>query len=632
MPRKSKKKGRVGRNKPRKLLRLLVGLILLIGFVFITAIFFNPLVWRLDLRAELNKSRLASTIYDRDGAEVATLYSKTRLWAPISQIPPSLAEAFIATEDYRFYQHKGIDVRGIGRALIRDIQEGHKLQGGSTITQQLVKNLFLSQEKNIFRKVWEMAYAIRIEQQYTKAQILEFYLNSIYLGHGSWGVQAASEVYFGKPVQRLRTSEAAMIAGLAKSPEYYSPYRNPKAALLRRNLVLKLMGQHGYLKADAIRRLCQEPINNLKEPGTTYVGAYFGDFVINELKRQTQYNESYLRSSGLKIYTTMDRNIQAQAERAINILPVEGPDRWDVLQPQGAIVVLDPTTGQILALVGGRHFSTAEPNRAYEIFRQPGSAIKPFVYATALESGYTPDQQMVDQPLKISVNGKTWRPQNYDNKYRGAITLRTALEQSVNTIAVQLVQRLGPATVFQVTRRMGLTNLVPSGDLNDQGLAPLALGGLTKGVTLLELTGTYSSFANGGILSIPYGINRVYDRTGHLIYSGKMDQHQVIQTQTADTLTSMMEGVITRGTGIRANIGISAAGKTGTTNQNTNGWFIGYTGDLLAGVWIGNDVQSKPLIAGGAAMGSGMASAIWRELMRKVASRDISPHAYSQGK
>ncbi len=632
MPRKSKKKGRVAPKKPSILLRLLVGLLLLVCLAFITAIFFNPFVWRLDLRAELNRSRLASTIYDRDGAEIVTLYSKTRLWAPLGQIPRSLTDAFIATEDYRFYQHKGIDVRGIGRALVRDIMEGHKLQGGSTITQQLVKNLFLSQEKNIFRKVWEMAYAIRIEQQYTKAQILEFYLNSIYLGHGSWGVQAASQVYFGKQVQRLNTSEAALIAGLAKGPEYYSPYRNPEGAKARRNLVLKLMGLRGYLKGDVIRRLSQEPIRTLKEPGTTYVGAYFSDYVIHELKRQTHDSESYLRSSGLKIYTTMDRNIQAQTEKAMNILPVEGPDRWKVTQPQGAIVVLDPTTGQILGIVGGRHFSTAEPNRAYQILRQPGSAIKPFVYATAIESGYKPDQEMVDQPLTISVNGETWRPQNYDNKYRGTITLRTALEESVNTIAVQLVQRLGPAAVFQVARRMGLTSLVPSGDLNDQGLAPLALGGLTKGVTLLELTGTYSSFANGGVLSVPYGITRVYDRAGRLIYSGRMAQHQVIQAQTADSLTSMMEGVITRGTGIRASIGISAAGKTGTTNQNTNGWFIGYTGDLLAGVWIGNDEQNKPLIAGGAAMGSGMASAIWGELMRKVASKGASLHAYSPGK
>jgi penicillin-binding protein 1A len=584
------------------------------------------MVWHLNLSAELKKSRLASTLYDRDGAEIATLYSKTRLWAPLGQIPPALPEAFIATEDYRFYQHKGIDFRGIGRALYRDIREGHKVQGGSTITQQLVKNLFFTQEKNIFRKVLEMAYAIRIEQQYTKAQILEFYLNSIYLGHGAWGVQAASEVYFGKAVQKLNVSETALIAGLAKGPEYYSPYRNPKAAVQRRNLVLKLMGQHGYLTAAAIRKYSREPIRILTEPGTTYIGAYFSDYVVDQLKRQTHFNEKYLRSSGLKIYTTMDRNVQAQAERAINILPIQGPDRWNVIQPQGAIVVIDPKTGQILALVGGRRFTATQPNRAFQLLRQPGSAIKPFVYAAALESGYTPEQRLVDQPLEIMINGEPWRPQNYDNKYRGAITLRTALEESVNTIAVQLVQRLGPANVFQVAQRMGLTSLVSSGDLNDQGLAPLALGGLTKGVTLLEITGTYSSFANGGIHAIPYGINRVYDHQGRLIYRGRIEQHQVIQLDTADTLTSMMEGVITRGTGTQANIGITAAGKTGTTNQNTNGWFIGYTNDLLAGVWIGNDEPNKPIIAQGVAMGSGMASAIWGELMRHVAVKTASLH------
>jgi penicillin-binding protein 1A len=609
--------------KRHGLLRLVLALFLIAGTFVIGLVFFNPLVWRLNLRAELEKSKIASTIYDRDGAEIATLYSKVRLWTPLSQMPPALPQAFIATEDYRFYQHKGIDLWGIGRALYQDIRRGGKFQGGSTITQQLVKNLFLSHEKNIFRKIWEMAYAIRIEKQYGKAQILELYLNSIYLGHGAWGVPAAAEVYFGKSARHLKASECALIAGLARSPEYYSPFRHLNAAVSRRNLVLQLMGQRGYLTAEAIQKYRQEPVRTLNTPGTTYVGGYFGDFVVDVLKKQTRYSERYLRTSGLKIYTTMDRNIQAQAEQAINILPKQGADRWGVMQPQGAIVVIDPKTGQILALVGGRRYTAAEPNRAFQIFRQPGSAIKPFVYAAAVEAGYTPEQTMVDQPLEIIINGKPWRPQNYDNKYRGSITLRTALEESVNTIAIQLVQKMGPSNVFQVAKNMGLTSLVSSGHLNDQGLAPLALGGLTKGVSLLELTGTFGSFANKGIYARPYGINRVYDAKNRLIYRGRMEPRRVIQSSTADTLTSMMEGVITRGTGVRANIGLPAAGKTGTSNENTNGWFIGYTGDLLAGVWIGNDRANKPLIAQGVAMGSGMASAIWGELMRRVAVKTV---------
>jgi penicillin-binding protein 1A len=216
------------------------------------------------------------------------------------------------------------------------------------------------------------------------------------------------------------------------------------------------MGQHGYLDAVSVKKFSQEPVRVLSGPGPAYVGAYFSDYVVNVLKQKTNYNERFIRTAGLKIYTTMDRNIQAQAERVINILPQQGADRWGIMQPQGAVVVIDPKNGQVLALVGGRRFSDVQPNRAFQIFRQPGSAIKPFVYAAALESGYTAEQKLIDQPLEITVNGKPWRPQNYDNKYRGPITLRAALEESVNTIAVQLVQKMGPANVFQVAKRMVL--------------------------------------------------------------------------------------------------------------------------------------------------------------------------------
>lgn len=598
--------------------RFILGLILIAGFLLVAFIFFNPLVWRLNLRAELESSKSASTVYDRNGKAIVTLYSKTRLWAPLSVIPKALQHAFVATEDSRFYQHKGIDFRGIIRAVYQDIREGGKVQGGSTITQQLVKNIFFSQGKSISRKLWEMAYAIRIEQQYSKGQILEFYMNSIYLGHDAWGVQAASKVYFGKNVADLNVSECAMIAGLAKSPEYYSPFRNPRQAVDRRNLVLHLMRDHGYLTDNQLLRYTTQPLAILKNPGATYAGAYFVDYVINVLKDQTKLSEGEIRSSGLKIYTTMDPSIQANAENAMNLLPVEGPDSWNVPQPQGAILAMDPRSGELLAVVGGRRYSAAQPNRAYQIYRQPGSAIKPFVYAAAVESGLTPETKFKDQPLVIDVNGQPWSPQNYDNKFRGEITLRTALEESVNTVAVQLVQELTPQRTFAFAKHMGLESLVAGGDYNDQALAPLALGGLTKGVTLLELTGAYSSFANQGIYSNPYGLIRVINHVGEVIYQGATKQEKVIQTGTADVLTSMMEGVITRGTGIQANVGVRAAGKTGTTNRNTNGWFIGYTSDLLAGVWIGNDQANQPLLVRGMPLGSGMAAAIWGDFIRRT--------------
>jgi penicillin-binding protein 1A len=596
-------------------------------FLLTVFIFFNPFVWRLDLRAELEKSKIASTVYDRNGAAVVTLYSKTRLWAPLNRIPRQLRNAFIATEDYRFYQHKGIDIRGIIRAVYQDVREGSKVQGGSTITQQLVKNLFFTQEKYFLRKIWEMAYAIRIEEQYRKAQILEFYLNSIYLGHGSWGVQGAAETYFGKNAADLSLVESALLAALARSPEYYSPFRHPREALKRRNLVLQLMEKHGYLKTSSYRSSIRIPLKTLSNPGPTFIGAYFADYVINVLRETTHYSDKYLRTSGLKIYTTMERRIQAAAETALAILPAEGPDRWGIVQPQGAITAIDPKTGAILALVGGRRYSAAEVNRAFQVYRQPGSAIKPFLYAAAVEAGYRPESIFVDQPLEIEVNGKIWRPQNYDNKFRGPITLREALEESVNTVAVELTRNVGPGNVYALAKKMGLDSLVGEGELNDVGLAPMALGGLTKGVTLLELTGAYSPLANHGIRSIPFGILRAYDRNGKLIYHGGIRQEQVIEPQTAAALTSMLAGVITRGTGIRANIGVPAAGKTGTTNKNTNGWFIGYTDEMLAGVWIGNDLPDQPLIVKGAALGSGMAAAIWGNFMRRV----VSPIPASSG-
>ncbi len=600
-------------KRPRrgKLLRTIVGLALAGGFGLVILIFFNPWVWRLDLRAHLEENKIASTVFDRDGETVATLYAKTRLWAPISTIPAALQQAFVATEDTRFYEHKGIDVKGILRALYIDIREGRKVQGGSTITQQLVKNLFFTQEKLFFRKIMEMAYAIRIEQQYTKAQILEFYTNTIYLGTGAWGVASAAQVYFGKPVRDLDVDEAALIAGLAKSPEYYSPFKHPQAALDRRNLVLALMRNQGYLPAAMAEEMAKRPVDALSGPGSTYVGAYFVDYALNALAKETRYSETDLRTGGFRIYTTMDRRVQREAEAALAILPVAGKDRWGVTEPQGAVVALDPKNGAILGLVGGRRYSAAETNRAFQIHRQPGSAIKPFLFATAVEAGYGPDTPVVDRPVEFEVNGRLWRPQNYDGEYRGVISLRTALEESVNTVAVQLVQTLGPANVFALAERMGLTSLVSQGERNDRSLAPLALGGLTKGVTLLELTAAYSAFANQGLRSEPFGIYRVYDRRGKLIYRGRFRQERVIQPETATSLTSMMEGVIARGTGIRARIGLPAAGKTGTTNNNTNGWFIGYSGDLLAGVWIGNDRASKPLVVKGVALGSGMASEIW---------------------
>lgn len=624
----AKKRRKYQKSKPplKRISQLAVALFLLLGFGLVGFIFFNPWVWRLDLRSELERNKIASTVFDRSGQPVVTLYAKTRLWTELHQIEPKLREAVIATEDNRFYLHKGIDIRGIARALYQDIKAGQKLQGGSTITQQLVKNLFFSHEKRVSRKILEMAYAIRIEQQYRKDEILEFYLNSIYLGHGTWGVAGAAEVYFGKSVSQLTVSESALIAGLAKSPEFYSPFRDLERARRRRDVVLELMKRYGYLDEAQYAVALQEEIRILNKPGAGYPGGYFVDYVIEVLKQETDYSENQLRSEGLKIYTTMDRKIQRLAEQAFDDLPAAGVDRWGMSQPQGALVALSPSGGEILALVGGRQYSATQVNRAFQLYRQPGSALKPFVFAAALEAGYGPETMMEDRPLEIEVNQNIWRPQNYNNEYRGWISLQSALEDSVNTIAIQLVQNIGIDQVYNLIERMGINSLVREGARNDRGLAPLALGGLTRGVTLLDMTTAYSAFANFGNRREAYGITRVYDRHGKLIYQGRSRETPVISEEIARILTEMMRGVIRRGTGVRARAVENAAGKTGTTNQNTNGWFIGYTDQILAGIWLGNDRADEPLVVNGVPLGSGTAAAIWGEFVRKSQlDRDESP-------
>lgn len=612
-------------------MRIFVGIILVLVLVAIGFVFFNPVVGRLDLEKELNASKVASTVYDRNGEPIATLYAKTRLWIPADEIPQHLKEAFIVTEDKRFYKHKGIDLRGIFRALYQDIRAKKKIQGGSTITQQLVKNIFLTHEKSFARKFWEMAYAIRIEQQYSKEEILEFYLNSIFLGHGTWGIAGGAQVYFGKGVNELTIAECAMLAGLTKSPENYSPFRNSKLALERRNVVLELMYAEKMLTNLEFAEACIEKNITLNKPGSTYVGAWFVDYILEKLRREINFSEEELRGGGYRIYTTMDRRIQLAAERTMSELPEGKADQWGVMQPQGALVAIEPHDGEIIALVGGRRFSAAENNRSFQIHRQPGSAVKPFAFAAALENGYSAeDTYMSDEPLELTVGDTVWKPQNNDNEYRGWINLKTALQYSVNMVAIRLVQELGLQTVFEMSRRLGIESLVSSGNNNDLALAPLALGGYTKGVSLLELTSAYSAFANDGVKVKPYGIVRVYDSRGRLVYRAEPQNQAVISKEIADQLSLMMQEVVRAGTGKSAGkVGV-AAGKTGTTNRNTNGWFIGYNDKILAGIWIGNDRSGDSLIVKGVPLGSSKAAALWGDFLRRgrlciEESREDSP-------
>lgn len=609
----TKRRRRHRRSIPRigRSLRWFIVLIITGGLIGINLILFNPLLGRLNLQERLEASRRASVIYDRNGGVVTTLSPTRILWKPLDEIPLPLREAVIAVEDVRFYQHRGVDVRGIIRAMVQNFRQGERVQGGSTITQQLAKNLLLTQERTFQRKIAEIGYAIRIEREYTKDQILEIYLNDIYFGRGVHGIEAAARTYFGRPIQELSLEQMALLAGLPKGPELYSPFNHPQRALARRNTVLGIMMREGLLDESLEKELTERPLGTLQRPGVPTRGSYFADYVVAQLHHNYGWSERFIRGGGLKIYTPLDLRLQQYAEEMVGRIPTH-----EQFRPQVALVALDPVTGEIRALIGGRSYRHSPLNRATEIRRQPGSAIKPVVFAAALINGMRPDTRVVDEPVQFIVNNEPWQPQNNDGRYRGSITLTTALSESVNTVAVQLAHDVGINNVFQLAEEMGLP-LVESGERNDRGLAPLALGGLTRGVTPLELTTAYTAFANRGIRSTPICVLRVEDRRGRILRRGRFQQHRVIPETVAADLTQMMRGVLTHGTGVRGNPGRPAAGKTGTTSGNTNAWFVGYTPELLVTLWLGND-DNQPLRLNDQVLGSGTAAELWGGFIRRA--------------
>jgi penicillin-binding protein 1A len=571
-----------------------------------------------DMRQKLENISMASAVYDRHDRLIGNLYYYNRIWVPLSKIPVNLQRAVVAIEDSRFYQHNGIDLRGIARAVVRDLIPGGRVEGGSTITQQLAKIALLTQERTLSRKIEDITYALEIEKAYTKKEILELYLNTVYLAHGNAGVEAAARYYFGKSVNNLNLEQSALLAGIIQSPENYSPIRHPKECKARRNTVLKRMAELKYISNAQYKAAAARGLHIVNRQEVASAGAYFLDYIRQYLIRHEQFTEEQLRYGGYKIYTTLDLNYQRQAEGAMLSLPTVSAK----VQPQAALITLDPRTGEILAMMGGRDYSRSQYNRSIRSYRQPGSAIKPFVYATALEKGFTAATIFEDKPLSITMaDGSQYTPENYDRTYRGRITLREALKESVNSVAVQLVQQVGVDEIVRQMEQMGVNSLVKSGQINDCALAPLALGGLTKGVTPLELATAYTPFANGGIYSKPAALRKVLDRHGNLLkeYPLELSNEPVLSPQSAYIMTSLMEGVVNSGTGIRARIqDRPVAGKTGTTSDYTNAWFVGYTPDLLTAVWIGNDRQGQPMVYKGGNIGSSTAAEIWGQYMRRV--------------
>ncbi|WP_343563575.1 transglycosylase domain-containing protein [Kiloniella sp. b19] len=513
-------------------------------------------------------SRRPSVTFEAaDGTRLASYGDYYGDTLEVGEVSRYLPQAIIAIEDRRFYDHFGVDPLGIARAMWINMRTGRFTQGGSTLTQQLAKNLFLSPERSIKRKIQEALLSLWLEQNFTKDEILSIYMNRVYLGAGTYGFDAASRVYFGKSARDLKLSEAAVLAGLLKAPSRYNPSSSPKLARERSQLVLGAMAEEGFITQDQLQKARENPVSFRK--GKQEQAPYFTDWVRGQIDGLIGEYEG-----DLTIRTTLDRRAQRIAEQHLQEqLSATGKKNG---VEQGAVTVLAPD-GAVQALVGGRDYGASQYNRASQALRQPGSAFKPFVFLAGFERGLNPDTVMNDQP--ISVDG--WKPGNYKNKYYGEVTLREAFARSSNSVAVQVSQRVSPERVADVAQRLGIdATLDPS--------PALALG--SSETTLLDLTGAYAIFANGGLWSQPYGIQSIRDRQGRVLYSRQTQQGARVVTEGhVAMMNNIMVAAVDWGTGKAAKIDRPVAGKTGTTQSNRDALFVGYTPKHVVGVWYGND-------------------------------------------
>ena len=583
MGKKSKKK----LNKIRLALVICIALtVIILGGAFgVMATFVRDIpAWApRDLEADST-----SSINDRDGNVVTQLHAgENRQPADIKDIPKYLKEAFVATEDERFYQHYGVDPKSILRAAWVDLSSGRKDQGASTITQQLVRTAFLTKEKFWKRKIQEAIMAIQLEHRYTKDEILEFYLNWIYFGENAYGVKAAAKTFYGKELQDLTLGESALLAGIPRRPGWYNPFKNPDEALKRQKVILALMRKNGYITTQQEETAAREKINFVENRrDVAYPHPYFVDYVISEASKildDLGVPEEHLYKGGLQVYTTLSPQIQTITEQAFAESRNFPQGRQDELI-QSSMVILDPHTGQIQALMGGRGATMRRGfNRATQSQRQPGSAIKPVVvYAPALEKGLTAAAIVDDVPVTY---GK-WSPANYDGNYRGLITMRTAAMYSVNVYAVKMLNQIGLKSGFDMGKKLGL-----SLRSRDRNLA-MALGGIS-GISPLEMAGAYGAFANQGIYIPPFAITRILDRNGYVLYEHKPKKIVAMSEQTAYIITDILQSVVKYGTGKNAQMNRPVAGKTGTTQSDRDAWFVGYTPELVAAVWMGYDQEKS---------------------------------------
>jgi len=672
--------------------------------------------------SELKKYRSleGTKVYADDNTLIGEFKIDKGIYVPYSKFPPHLINAVVAVEDSRFWSHKGIDYIGIARALIVDIMHASLKQGGSTITQQLAKIMFLSPEKTIARKIKEAHLAIKLEKELTKQEILELYLNKVYFGHGAYGVEMAARLYFGKSISLVTLPEAALLAGLIKAPNSFSPFNNLVRAKERQDVVFQRMESEGYITPKQRIEYKKQPIHLSSLRTETEAYNYFLEYVRQQIEQK--YGEEMVYKKGLNVYTTLDRRAQVAAQKALRegLRDVDKRKGWrgaiahkqikdgeqdaeqkasfsasagdistgtvlsvtaneaivktrgiigklalqdalwagnildtktgkvktiaklkltDILKKgdvihvkvksisgknvsfsleqepevEGAVVAIEPETGYIKALIGGFSFSKSEFNRALLAKRQPGSAFKPLVYAVALQKGYTPESIVIDEPVTYRWGSEEWKPENYDRKYYGPTTLREALAHSRNIVTVKLVDSIGVDGITSFSKNAGIESNMPR-DLS------IALGSMS--LTPLELTSAFSAFANSGKRFKPISIKYITDSKGAVLEENLPDGYELMSPVIASQITSMLRDVITYGTGMRANIGRAAAGKTGTTSDYKDAWFVGYTPQLIAGVWIGYDDMRKSL--GSTEVGGRAAAPVWANFM-KNALADLPP-------
>ena len=551
------------------------------------------------------KPNIVTKFYSQDGEVIKTFTAYTYDKVDLANVPDKLKEALIATEDKNFYKHGGYDIFGIIRSSIQNVIARHAVQGASTLTQQLARILFLSNERTLTRKIKEIEVAARIEKTISKDQILEMYLNNVYLGAGAYGVSAASKIYFNKKLNQLTLPELALIAGLPQAPSVYNPYNSKELAIQRRNQVLKRMLTMKYITQDEYEKAIKADVvlSSVPQIYTTNKAPYFSDYVVKEMQK-LGFSETDIIHGGYKVITTLDSKAQAVANESI----LRNMKAWGLTNKsqQAAVFSFSPVDGRILVYAGGKNYGESQYDRVTQSIRAPGSAFKPIVYAAAMEKGITPNDLIDDSPITIG----NWSPHNSSHKYRGKIPVYKALMISSNVCAARIIQEVGIRTVIQLARVLGITTPIEYD-------YTISLG--SNGVKMFEFVRAYGAFANGGYIVQPYAIERIEDSRGRVLYrAGKTKSSHQLSLKTAAEMTAMMKTVIISGTGTAANIGKPAAGKTGTTDEYKDAYFIGYTPDVVTGVWVGDDNNKK--ING--LYGGTVPAKIWKDVMTS-ATRDM---------